>query len=350
VVPLVEIIRLSGPTGRVFSAKCSRWSRLPATPVTLRSENSILDLIFLLLFFFINLFTFWQLLASERPGTLWDCLPELSRLRIASFHDKVGWGFLIKSCEPFVQGPSGNSGLMFFKTICWKNSLEISLLRTLEHGNLQFLGFSKVSSQQISSFFGKNYGRATHKVWSGKNRIAKGTIFVVAFEASTFAVAIREALGGHTHFWIEKIHFPKSIVYVAYESLWPQVVQVLQPLPDAQFGQNCLSAWSQRLRDATNTAVLWKLFFSNPKRLFPSKASRITTAKVHIPQGIINIVLLHGEESSKAPSLAISNVRFDVMLGSPVPLPLLLVENFRLSGPTGRVFSAKCSCRSRFFG
>ena len=37
--------------------------------------------------------------------------------------------------------------------------------------------------------------------------------------------------------------------------------------------------------------------------------------------GIINTVLSHGEESSKAVSLDTSNVRFDVMLESPVPLP-----------------------------
>ena len=55
--------------------------------------------------------------------------------------------------------------------------------------------------------------------------------------------------------------------------------------------------------------------------VFPSNASWITTTKARIPPCTVNIGLLHGEESSKAASLAVSNVRFKVMLGSPVPLP-----------------------------
>ena len=158
---------------------------------------------------------------------------------------------------------------------------------------------------------------ATNKFWSGKNRIVKGTLFTMSFEASTFVVAIHGALDEHTHFWIKKIHFHKSSVYVAYEGLWTQVVLFLE---------------------AFTRYTIWRTFFKHVKPEAPRRYKYTTFVKTVFfklkmglpiqrllnhnyqgpyPPGNLKFGLLHNEDSSKSASLAISNVRFDVMLGSP---------------------------------
>ena len=65
---------------------------------------------------------------------------------------------------------------------------------------MKFFRENDAALQQISSFFEQNDGHATNNVGSGKNRIAKSTVFIVFFEASTLVVAIHRALGVLTRF------------------------------------------------------------------------------------------------------------------------------------------------------
>ena len=59
---------------------------LIADPRTIGSADTISHLMFSVLFFFIDLFIFWQLLGSERAGAIWGCPREFDRKKISSLH------------------------------------------------------------------------------------------------------------------------------------------------------------------------------------------------------------------------------------------------------------------------
>ena len=141
------------------------------------------------------------------------------------------------------------------------------------------------------------------------------------FEASTFVVAIHGALDEHTHFWMKQIHFHKSSVYVAYEGLWTQVVLFLEALTRYTIWKTIFKHVKPEAPRRYKYTTFVKTVFFKLKMGLPIQRLLNHNYQGPYPPGNLKFGLLHNEDSSKAASLAISNVRFDVMLGSPVPFP-----------------------------
>ena len=143
----------------------------------------------------------------------------------------------------------------------------------------------------------------------------------MSFEASTFVVAIHGALDEHTHFWIKKIHFHKSSVYVAYEGLWTQVFLFLEALATYTIWKTIFKHVKPEAPRRYKYSTFVKTVFFKRKMGLPIQRLLNHNYQGPYPPGYLKFGLLHNADSSKAASLAISNVRFDVMLGSPVPFP-----------------------------